>query len=74
MVLKEVRDEGKHKKLLFKILIEEDALIISAKSRENEEPVLINIESIVAPYVDKSTVQKLRRNCSAIYSKKIKEP
>lgn len=73
MLLKEVRDNGKHKKLLFKVLIEEDNLIISAKGPENEEPVLINIGTIISPYLDKTTMNKIKENCQSIYTRKMKE-
>ena len=52
MLLEEVRDEDKTNRLLFKVLIEEDSLIISAKARGNKGPTLINIEEIIGPYVD----------------------
>lgn len=73
MLLKEVRDKGRHRRLLFKVLIEEDALIISAKGRENEEPVLINIGTIIGPYADENTIQKLKESCRLIYLQKAKE-
>lgn len=47
MVLKEVRDKGKHQKLLFKIIIEKDSFLISTKCRDYKEPILIDIGSIV---------------------------
>jgi len=69
MVLEEVRDKGKHKKLLFKILIEEDSFLISIKCREHKEPVLIDI----SPYVDKTTMVRIKEVCKSIYKKKREE-
>lgn len=37
ILLKEVRDDGEHKKLLFNVLIKEDSLIIAAKARGKGE-------------------------------------
>jgi len=73
MVLEEVRDKGKHKKLLFKILIEEDAFLISIKGREHKEPVLIDINSVISPYVDKKTMVRIKEVCKSIYKKKREE-
>lgn len=73
MVLKEVRDKGKHQKLLFKIIIEKDSFLISTKSRDYKEPILIDIGSIVSPYVDKETMEKMKATCKSIYKQKTKE-
>jgi len=73
MVLEEVRDKGKHKKLLFKILIEEDSFLISIKCREHKEPVLIDISSVISPYVDKTTMVRIKEVCKSIYKKKREE-
>ncbi|WP_123053059.1 hypothetical protein [Clostridium sp. JN-1] len=73
MVLKEVRDKGKHQKLLFKIIIEKDSFLISTKCRDYKEPILIDIGSIVSPYVDKETMEKMKATCKLIYKQKTKE-
>ena len=70
MLLEEVRDEDKTNRLLFKVLIEEDSLIISAKARGNKGPTLINIEEIIGPYVDSITIKRIRKTCNSIYLKK----
>lgn len=73
MLLKEVRYEGINKKLLFKVLIEEDSLIISTKCRESKEPVLVDLETIIKPYVDDKTIKQIRVAFRTIYHNVIRE-
>ena len=75
MILEEVRheDEKKHKKLLFNLLIEEGALIISAKCRGVKEPIPINLETIIGPYLEPNEMDDVRRAFKSIYTKKEKE-
>ena len=73
MLLKEVRHEGKHKKLLFKVLVEEDSLVISTKCRDSKEPILIDLETIIGPYIDVNSLEQIRSICNLIYKQKRKE-
>ncbi len=66
MLLKEVRhtvfkNNKPHNKLLFNLLIKEEALLISAKCRDVTEPIDINLESILTPYLELEDVKDLRR-------------
>ncbi|WP_129724691.1 hypothetical protein [Xylanivirga thermophila] len=69
ILLKEVRDDGEHKKLLFNVLIKEDSLIIAAKARGKEEETLIDIKNILEPYVEPEEIEMLKDTCNNIYNK-----
>ena len=73
MLLEEVRYKGKHDKLLFKILLTPDSLIISTMCRESKEPVRIDLKSIIDPYVDAETMNKVKATCKLIYEQKSRE-
>ena len=72
MLLEEVRykDEKKHNKLLFNLLIKEETLIISAKCRGNKYPISINLETIIKPYLEPEEVEEVRKVIKSIYKKK----
>lgn len=69
ILLKEVRDDGEHKKLLFNVLIKEDSLIIATKTRGKKEETLIDIKSILEPYVEPEEIEMLKDTCNNIYNK-----
>jgi hypothetical protein len=78
LLLKEVRytvdkNQRKHQKLLFKLLVEKDAILISSKCRDVNEPILINLETILMPYLDSEDIKALRRIAKSIYQKKNKQ-
>lgn len=74
MLLKEVRHIGKSgERLLFKILIEKDTLVISAKCRGEQEPILVDVIGIVEPYVKTAGVQILKKVCNVVYLKRQQE-
>ncbi|MGF7185302.1 hypothetical protein GGQ84_001388 [Desulfitispora alkaliphila] len=78
MLLKEVRYEvqkkqRKHNKLLFNLEIEEDAIFISAKCRDIDEPILINLEKLLRPYLEFDDVKDVRRIVKSIYKKRLKQ-
>lgn len=74
MLLKEVRHTGKSgERLLFKILIEKDTLMISAKCRGEQEPILVDVIRIVEPYIKTAGVQVLKKVCNVVYIKRQQE-
>jgi hypothetical protein len=78
LLLKEVRhtvfkNNKRHNKLLFNLLIKEEALFISAKCRDVAEPVDINLETILEPYLEPQDVKDLRRIAKSIYKKKLRK-
>jgi hypothetical protein len=79
MVLEEIYKEVhskkgiKLKKLLCITIIEEDCFKISIKNRCWKNPVLIDIGSVIAPYVDEKTMEKIKETCKAIYQNKVNE-
>ena len=78
LLLKEVRhtvfkNNKPHNKLLFNLLIKEEALFISAKCRDVAEPININLETILSPYLEPEDVKDLRRIAKSIYKKKLKQ-
>lgn len=80
MILEEVRREiedkkgNKVKKLMCITLIEEDSLKISIKNKDCKEPVLLDVNTIISPYVDNETMNRVKATCKSIYSQKKKEP
>jgi hypothetical protein len=78
LLLKEVRhtvfkNNKRHNKLLFNLLIKEEALFISAKCRDVAEPIDINLEWILEPYLEPQDVKDLRRIAKSIYKKKLRK-
>lgn len=77
MLLKEVRhkifkNNKWHSKLLFNLIINEEALLISTKCRDAAEPVDINLETVLEPYLEPQDVKDLRRIIKSIYKKETK--
>jgi hypothetical protein len=79
MVLEEIYKEVhnkkgiKSKKLLCITIIEEDCLKISIKNKCCKNPIFIDISSVVAPYVDEKTMERIKETCKAIYQNKVDE-
>mgnify|MGYP000918281118 CR=1 FL=1 len=78
LLLKEVRhtvfkNNKPHNKLLFNLLIKEEALLISAKCRDVAEPININLETILSPYLEPEDIKTLRCIAKSIYKKKLKQ-
>lgn len=70
ILLKQVRDDGEHKKLLFNVLVKEDSLIIATKARGSKEETQVAVESILEPYVKPEEIKVLKETCNSIYKKK----
>ncbi len=75
LLLEEIRytvekNRKKHQKLLFNLVIQEDALFISSKCRDVDEPILTNLETILAPYLEPDDVKAIRQITKSIYKKK----
>jgi hypothetical protein len=75
MLLKEVRqeDENKNSKLLLKLLVEEETVIISLKCRWSKEPVNIDLESIINPYLKPKEALILKKIINLVYRRKARE-
>lgn len=74
MLLKEVRHETKEgKKLLFKVLIEEDALVISATCRGEDSPVLVDLTRIMEPYMKPAAMRVMKKVCNVVYLRRQQE-
>lgn len=73
MVLNDIRDKGKNNRLLGKVLIEKEDIIISIKGRDCEEPVTEGICSYLKPYVDEITLKNMKRIINEVYLKKMQE-
>jgi hypothetical protein len=69
MVLEEIRrkvedNKGrKSEKLICVTLIEEDSVKISIKNNGYKEAVIIDINSLLSPFVDDETMDSIRRQC-----------
>ncbi len=71
MLLKEVRKDDN--KLLFKILVEKESLIISIKGRGCKEPILYDLKDILGPYITNDIRHNLKTIFRIIYEKKLEE-
>ncbi len=78
LLLKEIRctvvkDQKEHQKLLYNLLVEKDALLISAKGRGAKEPVITSLETLLAPYLGPEEVKTFRRIARLVYIRKQKQ-
>jgi hypothetical protein len=79
MILEEIRREvednkgRKSEKLIFETHIEEDSVKISIKGNRYKKAVVIDIASLLAPCVNGETIDDIKKQCKAMYSKKIQE-
>lgn len=75
MLLEEIRRDTvdskgrKHNKIVCVALAEEDSIIISIKNRDFDEAVLVDLVSIIKPYVDEEMMDNLKTICNSIYTK-----
>lgn len=70
ILLKQVRDTGEHKKLLFNVLVKEDSLLIETKARGCDEVKQIAVEDVLGPHIEPEKLNLLRETCNSIYKNK----
>lgn len=74
-IRREVKDNRgrKSEKLIFETHIEEDSLNISIKGNGYKEPVVIDITTLLASCVNGETIDDIKKQCNAMYLKKLRE-
>lgn len=73
MDLKDIRSKGEHSRLLGKVLIEKDDIVISIKGRDEKEPVNEGLCSYLKQYVDEATLMSMKQIINEVYLKKMAE-
>lgn len=75
MVLEEIRKDvvdkkGKtHSKLVCIALAEEDSIVIEIKNKDYKAPVLVDVTSLIEPYVNEDTMDDVKTICKSIHEK-----
>ncbi|MVX64257.1 hypothetical protein GKZ28_11200 [Clostridium chromiireducens] len=73
MDLRDIRSKGESGRLLGKVLLEKNDILISIKGRDDKEPVDEGLYSSLEPYMDENQKKIIKQIINDVYIKKMQE-
>lgn len=73
MDLRNIRSKGENRRLLGKVLLEKNDIVISIKGRDDKEPVHEGLYSSLEPYMDENQKKIMKQIINDVYIKKMQE-